>query len=69
MLGMVWHCDCTGTSELPLNELTARLAHLAGAGQSSRQVREQLMGRAVRAASIFALTPSCLAHAAAPAWM
>lgn len=56
-------------SELPLNELTARLAHLAGAGQSSRQVRGQLIRRAVQTSSIFALTPSCLAHAAAPAWM
>lgn len=56
-------------SELPLNELTARRAHLAGAGQSSRQVRGQLIGRAVQASSIFAVTPSCLAHAAAPAWM
>lgn len=56
-------------SELPLNELTARLGHLAGAGQSSRRVREQLIECAVQAASIFALTPSCLAHAAVPVWM
>jgi len=49
--------------------MSARFGLFAGAGQSSRWVRGQLIERARQAASIFALSLSCLADAASTAWM